>query len=97
MIRHVALLRWNPDVTDAHIAAAGAALDGLPEVIASIDGYAHGRDIGVNQGNFDYAIVATFADLDGYLAYRDHPAHQAFLSAFVKGSVAERTAVQFEA
>ena len=95
MIRHVVMFKWNPEVTDAEISATSTALDGLPEVIDTIVAYRHGRDLGINDGNFDYAVVGDFADEAGYLTYRDHPAHQAFISAFVKGRIADRAAVQY--
>lgn len=95
MIQHVALFKWNDDVTDAHVTAAAAALDELREVIPEIASYRHGRDAGINQGNFDYAVVADFATDDDYLVYRDHPAHKAFIAAYITGHLAQRCAVQF--
>lgn len=94
MIRHIALFKWNDDVTPAHVAATATALSGLPEVIDAIVDYRHGADTGINQGSFDYAVTADFADEAGYLAYRDHPAHQAVISGFIKDHVAQRAAVQ---
>jgi len=95
MIRHVAMFKWNDDVLPAHAAATGAALDGLPEVIASIAAYRHGPDLGLVDGNFDYVVVADFEDEAGFFAYRDHPAHQAFIKGFIAGHVAQRCAVQY--
>ncbi len=91
---YIALFKWNDDVTPAHIAATATALSGLPEVIDTILDYRHAADIGINQGNFDYGVTADFADEAGYLTYRDHPAHQAVLSGFIVGHVAQRVAVQ---
>ena len=61
MIRHIALFKWNDDVTPAHIAATATALSGLPEVIDTILDYRHAADIGINQANFDYGVTADFA------------------------------------
>lgn len=95
MIRHVVLFRWNDDVSDAHIDAVGTALSGMPEAIDTIVTYKYGRNLGINPGNFDYAVTADFHDEAGYLTYRDHPAHQALIAAFIAGHVKDRAAVQF--
>lgn len=92
MFRHVVMFRWNEDVTIDEVSATGRALDALPALVPTIRDYRHGGDAGVNSGNFDYVVVADFDDVDGYLAYRDHPDHQALIAA----RVADRAAVQFE-
>ena len=55
-----------------------------------------GTDIGVNDGNWDFAVSGDFDDLDGYIAYRDDPTHQAIIATYIKSIVATRAAVQFE-
>ena len=95
MIRHTVMFRWTPDTTPADVAAVAEGLGGLPGAIAEIRDYRFGRDIGVNEGNFDFVVVADFADTDGYLAYRDHPLHRALIAERITPHVAERAAVQF--
>ena len=58
--------------------------------------YRFGADAAVNDGNFDYVVVADFDDVAGYLAYRDHPAHQAAITEHIAPIVAERAAVQYQ-
>ena len=41
-------------------------------------------------------VVADFAGKDGYLAYRDHPAHRAVVEEFIAPIAAERAAIQYE-
>jgi hypothetical protein len=96
MIRHVVVLRWNESVTDADLTEMAAALDALPTAIAEIADYRHGRDLGLNPANADYAIVADFANTDDYAVYRDHPEHQRVIADHITGRAAERHAVQFE-
>lgn len=96
MFRHVVMFRWNEDVTSDEVSATGRALDALPALVPTILDYRHGDDAGVNSGNFDYVVVADFDDVEGYLAYRDHPDHQALIAAHIAGRVADRAAVQFE-
>lgn len=96
MIRHVAMFTWADDVDDAHIDAVGAGLDGLPGRIPEIARYAHGRDLGVNEGSYDYVVVADFELIDDYLVYRDHPVHLGVIRDLIAGRVAARAAVQYE-
>ena len=70
------MFRWNDDVDAEHVAAVGAELSKLPGLIPEIAEYRHGPDAGVNEGNFDYVVVADFASVDDYLVYRDHPDHE---------------------
>ncbi len=96
MFRHVVMFQWAEGVGDDHVARVAAELDHLVEVIPEIRGYRHGRDAGVNAGNFDYVVVGDFDSVDGYLAYRDHPVHQAFVRDLIAGKIAGRAAVQYD-
>ena len=95
MIRHVVMFRWNEGVDDAHVAATTAAFERLPSLIPHILSYAHGRDLGVVATNYDYAVTGEFESVDEFLAYRDHPDHQALVQAYITLHVSERVAVQF--
>lgn len=90
------MFRWIDDVDDADVDAVAAGLDALPDQIPSIASYHHGRDLGVNEGNFDYGVVAEFVSIGDYLTYRDHPAHRTFIAEHITGRVADRAALQFE-
>jgi hypothetical protein len=96
MFRHVVLFRWTPEVTAEQRAAVTSALRALPGAIPSIRAYHVGDDAGVNDGNHDYAVVADFDDVAGYVAYRDHPAHGAVIVEHIAPILAERAAVQYE-
>ena len=97
MFRHVVMFRWTDDVDAAHVAAVEEALAELPAGISSLRSYRFGADARVNDGNYDFVVTADFDDVDGYIAYRDHPDHLAMIDRLFKGRVAERAAVQFEA
>jgi hypothetical protein len=94
--RHVVMFTWNDDVDRSHSDAVGAALSTLPGLIPEISAYHHGPDAGVNEGNFEYVVVADFASRDDYLVYRDHPEHRAVIAEMITGRVAARAAVQYE-
>ncbi len=95
-MRHVVMFRFDDHVGDDVIAAIGAALDALPGAIDTILDYRHGRDLGLAPTTFDYAIVARFADVDGFTTYRDHPEHQRFIAEHIAPNVVERVSVQFD-
>lgn len=96
MITHVVNFRWKDGTTTEHVAAITAALDTLPAAVPSIRSYRHGPDVGTSNGNFDYAIVATFDDVDGWRQYDEHPVHVAVRTDVVRPHIADRAAVQFQ-
>ena len=96
MIRHVVMMRWAAGATAEQQQRVATELSRLPALVPSLRAYRLGADLGVNPGNFDFAVAADFDDVDGYLAYRDHPEHRAIVAEFIQPIVAERAAVQFE-
>lgn len=96
MFRHVVLFRWTEDATDEQRATLVKRLTELPGRIPEIQAFAIGADAGVNPGNYDFAVAADFADRDGYVVYRDHPAHRAVVEECLRPILADRAAVQYE-
>jgi hypothetical protein len=96
LIRHTVMFTWKPEATEEQKKRVPAELSRLPAVIPSLKAYAMGTDIGVSEGNFEFAVVADFDDLDGYLAYRDDPTHRAIIAEHIQPIIATRAAVQFE-
>jgi hypothetical protein len=96
MIRHTVMFTWKDDATDAQKKQVAAELSRLPGVVPSIRAYAMGTDIGVNDGNWDFAVSGDFDDLDGYVAYRDDATHKAIIAEHIQPIIATRAAVQFE-
>ena len=94
--RHVAMFRWAEGTTIGQQEEAAAKLRELTGAIPQIRGYSVGLDAGVDQGTYEFIVVADFAGKDDYLVYRDHPAHRAVVGEFVAPLVAERAAIQYE-
>lgn len=90
------VFRWNDGVTDEQVAELTAALTALPAVVGTVTDYRVGVDIGENETSADYAVVADFATVDDYRAYRDHPEHQRVVTEVLNPICASRTAVQIE-
>lgn len=96
MITHVVVFRWKPEIGPDHIAALAAALDRLAATMPAIRRYRHGPDVGAAAGgNWDYAVVATFDDLDGWRSYDDHAEHERVRATLIRPWAAERAAIQF--
>ncbi|MEX2293481.1 MAG: Dabb family protein [Acidimicrobiales bacterium] len=88
------MFRWNDAADPESRRAVQVALDGLPAQIPEIRTYRFGPDAGIAEGNWDFVVVADFANQAGYEVYRDHPAHQAVIVDRIGPLVAQRAAVQ---
>jgi hypothetical protein len=97
MITHTAVFRWKPDATLEQKQLVETLIVQLPSLVPTLRDFRFGSDIGVNEGNFDFAVSASFDDLAGYLAYRDNPDHRAMIRDHILPIAASRAAVQFEA
>jgi hypothetical protein len=89
---HVVLLRWTDDIDPAAIEQFTVGLNNLSNEISDIRSYAAGP--GELEGNWSFAIAASFDDEAGWRTYDLHPAHQT-VRAIVAGKIAERAAAQF--
>ncbi|MGM0818081.1 MAG: Dabb family protein [Actinomycetota bacterium] len=97
-VTHVAMFRFTDDATTAAIAALGEGLAALPGEVPSLRSLAFGPDLGLLEGlsdaSWDYAVVATFDDAEGYHAYRTHPAHLAVVEERLAPIAADRATIQ---
>ncbi len=96
MIRHVVTFRWQLDATDEQKRQVATELATLPPLMNGLVSFHCGADLGLVQGNADFAVTADFEDADAYLAYRNHPAHLAVLERAINPIVEQRIGVQFE-
>lgn len=96
MFRHVVLFTWVAGATEEQKAAVESGLKGLPGVIPEIRHYDIGRDVGVNPGNYEFAVVADFDTEEDFLVYRDHPVHRAVIADTIRPILGNRASVQYE-
>jgi len=96
VIRHVSLFSFAEGADAVQRAAVTSALEALAREIPELRDYRFGPDAGINADNFDYAVVADFDDVYGYLAYRDHPAHRRVLVEVIAPIISARAAVQID-
>jgi len=94
-VRHVVLFNWAEGTAPEQIAALCEGLARLPGLVPEIADYRFGADLGINQGNAQFAVVADFASEQHYLTYRDHPEHRQLIADLVTPIVASRLAIQF--
>jgi stress responsive alpha/beta barrel protein len=95
VLRHIALFRWKPEATAEDVSKVEAALRQLPSKIPCILSYRFGRDLGVQDGNADFALVADFIDQEGLATYANHPDHRAVLQRLIQPITAQRHAIQY--
>jgi hypothetical protein len=95
MLRHVALFTWKPDTTAEQVQAYWRGLAGLPSAIPEIRAYRFGPDVGIADGNADFALVADFDDEEAWRTYQHHPEHQRVIADLARPIVETRHAVQY--
>lgn len=96
MIRHIALLTFADGTTDAQVQAIHDALSTLPAQIPELRAYVIGRDLGINEGNASFAVVADCATVDDYVVYRDHPEHRRIIAELIAPILVGRAGAQYE-
>ena len=96
MFRHTVLFTFTPQTTLEQQEELARQLRTLPGVIGEIKDYHVGLDAGLNPGNYQFAVVADFDNVEDYLVYRDHPVHREIIGKYVTPIVADRAAVQYE-
>lgn len=96
MIRHVVLLRFRGDETEAAETAASVAeaLRALPAAVPSIRSYRVELDAGLVAGNAHLAVTAEFDDEQGFADYTLHPAHVGVIDTLIKPALDLRCALQ---
>lgn len=94
--RHVVMFQFADHVDDDYVDRLRDGLNALPPQIEEIRGYVHGADVNISEGNYDYVVVADFDNVQGFVTYRDHPAHVLFIEEVIKGNVADRAAIQYQ-
>jgi|ERR1700704_5930296 hypothetical protein len=91
---HIVTLTFRPETAESVVSELTAALNELgPQSNAIV--FQHGSDLGIREGNADYAINAVFTDEETFLAYIASPQHQRIISDLVTPHLHARSAVQF--
>ena len=94
MFRHVVVFRFKPGTSDQQVDAIERGLAGLPARLPEMRSYAYGRDLGIREGNGDFAVVAEFDDEAAWLVYQQDEEHRRVIEQLIVPVTAERHAVQ---
>ena len=82
-------------MSSEQVAAIQQQLMALPSVIAEIETYRCGPNVGPSPANADFAVVATFASLDDWRVYDTHPEHTRVKTELMLPWIATRSVIQF--
>lgn len=93
---HLVTFTWRPDVTNDDVVAVIEGLTSLPAQIPELLTYSFGPDLGLREGNADFAVAAVLDSPESLPAYLDHPEHVRILKEFIAPLIASRQAVQID-
>ena len=96
MIRHAVLFKWKAGTTREQVQGLAAGLARLPDEIPEIKAYHFGADLGLAEGNADFAIVADFASVEDWRSYVQHPAHVRLIEEYIVPIRESRVVLQYE-
>jgi hypothetical protein len=89
MIRHIVLLRFQPDVTEAAIADLFAELHQIHDKVPGLLAITSGKSESPEQMERGYmhGFIVDFDDWAALQAYQDHPEHQTLGGKLVAASI----------
>lgn len=97
-VTHVVSFSWVEGTTPETVQGIRSALQEWIDRREGLDGlvsWIAGPDLGLADGNADFAVSATFTDQTAYERYRDHPEHRRIIAEQIAPLIASRSAVQF--
>jgi len=97
VIRHTVVFRFAEGTPAERVQAIREALMGLPGRVPEVRSFSCGGDLGLREGDADFAIVAEFDDEDGWRAYQDDPEHQRIIRELIAPVTEQRLAAQITA
>ena len=96
MVRHLALFKFRPDLSDNELAGIAAALEEFLSGYQGLVHAVHGADLKLREGNFDYAVSVDFESTEDYIAYAGDPAHLEMIAKHLAPNVVARSSLQLE-
>jgi hypothetical protein len=75
MIKHVAVMKFKPGISESRFRDMEKGLKALPGVISEIKSYEFGLDVVRSERSYDFGLVADFEDLEALRRYQIHPDH----------------------
>ena len=89
MIRHIVLVKFNPQTTEARIAEIFAELHNIKDKLDGVLSITAGRSESPEQieRGYMHGFVVDFTDWDALQAYQDHPDHKALGAQLVANAI----------
>jgi len=75
MLKHIVFMKFKTGVDALQIEDLKKSLGALPGKIDEIKAFEFGPDILKSERSYDFALSASFADLDSLKSYQVHPGH----------------------
>ena len=75
MIKHIVCIKFKPGIAEAEIADLAKSLGALPPKIPEIRSFEFGPDILHTERSLDFALVASYEDVEALKRYQVHPDH----------------------
>jgi len=94
MFKHVVMWRFKPEVVDSDKQKMKEQLEGLLELVPSLQYIEVGLNLAEGDAAFDVVLTTGFEDEVAYRAYADDPAHLDVVS-FVRSLVCDRAVVDY--
>ena len=95
MFRQVVMLQWVDGVSDQAKLGFRDAVERLRE-IPELLAMTYGDDAGHFDDNFDFVVVADFADFESARRYVAHPIHQEYVRDHASRVIGQRIVVQHD-
>ena len=96
MLRHIVLVSFKADASDAQLAAWRAAVAKLCETSEDVLSFTLGTNVGSGPNHHDAALVADFEDIDAFRRYVSSDIHKAYVEDHAKHVTAKLAAIQHE-
>ena len=89
MIRHIVLIKFKADMSEAAIDAIFADLHAIKQTLPGVLSITSGKSQSPEQieRGYMHGFVADFASWDALQTYQDHPDHQRVGAALVAGAI----------
>ncbi|MEO0862647.1 MAG: Dabb family protein [Pseudomonadota bacterium] len=96
MLRHIVLVSFKPEASEAQLAAWRDAVTNLCETSEEVLSFTLGTNVGSGPNHHDAALVADFDDINAFRRYVSSDGHQAYVEDHAKHVTAKLAAIQHE-
>jgi hypothetical protein len=96
MLRHIVLVSFKAEASDAEIQAWRDAVTDMCQGSDEVLSYSLGTNIGSGPNHHDAALVADFEDMDAFRRYTSGEKHKAYVEDHARHVTARLAAIQHE-